>query len=464
MFFKNKKLNQYSLFTFLVASILILPSIFQRGMFLDGITYAAISKNLANNIGTPFRLIYTQTIFNPFYEHPPFVFWLQSLFFKVFGSSFLIEKFYSLLSGLFIGWGIILIWNVFFENKKHNWVVIFIWITIPTLFWAYTNNILENSVSVFSIFAVYFLIQFIKTEKYKFLISGGIFIIISFLCKGFIGLFPLVTPLLYVVLFPKELKNKLVINIKLLMIFTFISFVLLSFFPDLKQNLINYFDSQLIPSLLGKREVTVYNRFKIIIDLIIELTFPILVLVVSFFTSKKRNFPYKKESLFFFLIGISASLPLIISMKQRKFYLVPSFPFYIIGFCLLILPLLEPKLNDLYNKRKKLIVYINIFLLISTLVIVLSFDGYLRDKNQIQDIQKIVSILEEGEIISTSKIFDKDWQTVAYFSREKYVSLTNKKGQKFYLKRKNEVLDKDIEGSFIEINLNLVEYNLYKQK
>jgi len=42
----------FRVFTIAVFVIAILPSLVQDGMFIDGIQYAVVSKNLANGLGT----------------------------------------------------------------------------------------------------------------------------------------------------------------------------------------------------------------------------------------------------------------------------------------------------------------------------------------------------------------------------------------------------------------------------
>ncbi|WP_019218068.1 hypothetical protein [Legionella tunisiensis] len=47
---------------------------------MDGIIYAAIAKNLSLGYGSLWQPYYSQTDFSSFYEHPPLVFYFQSLF------------------------------------------------------------------------------------------------------------------------------------------------------------------------------------------------------------------------------------------------------------------------------------------------------------------------------------------------------------------------------------------------
>ena len=82
----------------IIAMGLLLPFFTQKGMHLDGTIYAGISRNLANGIGTFWNPQLSQTYFSQFHEHPPFALWLQSLFFRVFGDSYITEKLYCLFA------------------------------------------------------------------------------------------------------------------------------------------------------------------------------------------------------------------------------------------------------------------------------------------------------------------------------------------------------------------------------
>jgi len=84
---------------FLITAVL-LPQLTTWGMFVDGVTYATISRNLALGIGTWWKPCYTETLGARFHEHPPLVFVIQSLFFRLFGERYLVEKAYSLAAML----------------------------------------------------------------------------------------------------------------------------------------------------------------------------------------------------------------------------------------------------------------------------------------------------------------------------------------------------------------------------
>lgn len=138
---------------------LFIPSLVHDGMFLDGITYSAISNNLANGYGSYFDPHYTKLLYPHFHEHPPFVFIIHSFFFKIFGSSFVTERIYCLFISLLTIVGIIQCWRLFTNYtalKAYGWLPVILWLSIPVVSWSYKNNLLENTTGVFIIFSVFF--------------------------------------------------------------------------------------------------------------------------------------------------------------------------------------------------------------------------------------------------------------------------------------------------------------------
>jgi 4-amino-4-deoxy-L-arabinose transferase-like glycosyltransferase len=66
---------------------LILLPLYQDGMFMDGVQYAAVARNLAKGIGSFWFPVFSDNYvagLNSFHEHPPLVYYLQSFFFKIF--------------------------------------------------------------------------------------------------------------------------------------------------------------------------------------------------------------------------------------------------------------------------------------------------------------------------------------------------------------------------------------------
>ncbi|MGB3132819.1 MAG: hypothetical protein WBB26_14180, partial [Saprospiraceae bacterium] len=127
--------------------------------------------------------------------------------------------------------------------------------------------------------------------------------------------------------------------------------------------------------------------------------------------------------LLFFLIALSASIPLMISLKQRKFYLIPSIPFYALSIGFLLHQAILVQLNKLPEISFKIIKYLSYSLIGFIFVYsIFSFGNYARDKEILKDIQQLSKHIPEGSILTTSQELFTDWALIAYLSRFGYLS------------------------------------------
>ncbi len=231
-----KKHSIYWILTITVFVSLLIPALVQDGMFLDGITYAAISKNMANGYGSFFNPHYTKILYPEFHEHPPLVFIVQSGFFKLFGDAFYTERIFSLCIAILTVIGITQCWrlvNDTIEFKKYDWLPVLLWLSIPLVSWSYKNNLLENTMGVFTLFAVFFILKSLKEKKVLYLLPGGILIVLAFLSKGPAGLYPILVPVIYGVVY-KSNRYAVRYAVYLILFILFISYGLSIAFPELK--------------------------------------------------------------------------------------------------------------------------------------------------------------------------------------------------------------------------------------
>jgi len=439
-------------------------------MFLDGVTYAAISNNLSQGYGEIFRPHYTKTLYPIFYEHPPLVFIVQSVFFELLGDSYMTEKVFSFMTAILTAWAIVKCWTLLSGDvhvERAGWLPVLLWLSIPLVSWSYKNNILENSLSVFSTFAVFFILKSILRKKYIYLIPGSCLIMMAFLSKGFVGLFPLAVPLVYWLVY--GFSGRLVKTaIYLYLISAFLLLTSLWSFPDLRLNLENYIMQQVMPSLSGSREITTDSRFNIIFQLIPELVIPLilggLLLLLSNKQLKFSTFVYSRQFWLFLLIGLTASLPIMISMKQRKFYLLPSLPFYALAIGYLTAPFLADLKNRLSNRVNDWIKRLAIIVLATTLLLsYIQFGEYSRNKEQMNDVLVLSDFLREGSVVGTTQENWENWSLVANLCRFGYLSLEINNDHRYFLAKKDHIPEK-IPPKYDPVKLALVKYTLYEKK
>lgn len=460
------------IFTFAVFCALLLPVLFQQGMFLDGITYATISKNLANGLGSIWSPHYTATLFPEFYEHPPLVFYIQSLFFRVFGDGMYIERIYTFFTALISLMGIVLNWRLFTKSTPyyhHSWLPVLLWIATPVVFWSYQSNMLENTLAAMCLFAVYFLTKYMIQNHYISLLIGSLFIFLAFLTKGPVGLFPLATiPLLWITTQATSF-GKAVWNSLLVLVFTLLIYgIAHALNPEITHHLTLYLKAQVMPSIEGSRENTTGNHFAILGRLVLELIAPMVLLLLSLLIAKRKrfqaNFPFKKEGLFFLCIGLAASLPLTITLKQRGYYLVTALPYFILGISILLVILVLPLVEKIRTGVQKKLWMGSIVVLIGTLLFsVMQRGKFSRDEQKIKDVIQLVAHIPPNTTIAAHATLTTEWGTVAYLARMGNISLSADLDHVFLLLPKNEMLPEDQLKQYTPVPLHLTTYQLYRK-
>ena len=463
--------------TISVFAALILPSLLKDGMFMDGLFYSVLSRNLAEGRGTFWTPHLTETIYNTFHEHPPLVFGIQSLFFRVLGDHLLVERFYSFLTAIITGYFITLIWRQIFKRQTElgnlSWLPFLFWIIIPLTHWSYKNNMLENTMGVFTIAAVFVIIKGLGSNRkiFFYLTVSAVLILLGFLCKGFVALFPLALIALYWLFFKNTSFTKMTIYS---LILSFVVLLLLSLIlldSEAHQSLLKYLDGQVMRSLKGERGL-VGERYRIIQTLFMELL-PVMVLTaILMIPAKLRRISmneirsHKKWMLLLFGIGVSASFPIMVSARQLGFYAVPSFPYFAIGFAIIA----APGLNELVqrinpeNKCFRICVLASSTLLIFVVAFsMLQIGKTGRDCDKLKDIYTIGRILPRDSIISIRPSMRGDWSLHGYFARYFNISLDHtEKEHKYYLTDKS--CDSSLSERYGKIELSTNIYNLYRIK
>jgi len=90
--------NKHNIFWLLLLSLsffLYISIIVQHGIFFDGLIYATLARNLSLAHGTVYDPQISSFYFSHFHEHPTFSIYLESLYFKLLGNGFYVERIYS---------------------------------------------------------------------------------------------------------------------------------------------------------------------------------------------------------------------------------------------------------------------------------------------------------------------------------------------------------------------------------
>lgn len=441
---------------FVLFIFLVVPSLFHKGMFLDGITYASIARNMAEGDGSFWQPIFSDTFFNPFYRHPPLGLWLQSLFFQVFGDHFWVERVYSLLTGFISGWMIHKIWVL--VNPKgvttKSWLPLLFWTLTPTVYWAYSNNVLENTMALFDLAAVYFLLRQQVKSRWQDGVIGAVFVILAFLTKGPTGVFPLAVPALYGIFGKHSIKTTIFSYWPLLLVIG-MGIIGMYVHQPARQFLQQYFDGQVMSSISGKDMVT--GHFFILERLVLELIPMVVIGFIVWLVTRKISI--SKEVWLFLAIGLSASLPIMISPKQMGHYLVPAMPYFALTVALLLGNGLATKMR---GKKVPLPAYRLIILAVGLMGALGSWEAYRSEKRHevlLSDVQHIAKVNPDLNYLQVSEEICDDWILIAYFQRYHQLSLDCKPGGRYYLR---SIYEKGaVPEGFKSIELGLKKYRLF---
>jgi hypothetical protein len=449
-------LSLFSLSLFLW--IIILP-LTRQGMFIDGVFYAAIAKNLSLGYGSLWAPFYSQTDFTVFYDHPPLALYFQSLFFKILGQGYGTERVYALLMALGQ-----LVFISYYWVKKHSTstvhfgLLLLIWLLIP-LNHLYISNHLEATLTLFTTFAS--LILFVPTKtKFTFFAQYSVSaasILIAFFCNGPTAFFPLMVPCIQSL---TDKNRTMYEGIKKTGLLTALTLLFLTCFylstPEALINTKHYFNQQLLPAVMGSRQLD-YEGIKHIN--VVYLYFrayawvSIFAFACLFIAAKMKGIPFGryikdallgKEFLLFFTLSLISSLPSGVSHKQALNYIMPSAPFY----ALAMMSLCFPSCNFLFSYRiKKGFLYAlttasYAVFLVSLIALSILSKGFNRHQSMIEDIQYLTHYCKNNSIISASPKIYYHWYTGAYLVRHSMISMTPITGHHYYLTLKNELIPK----------------------
>lgn len=416
-------LKSYSI-VFLLFILIVTPYGVGRGIFFDGLTYSSIARNLAEGTGSLWMPHYTKTVFNTFYENLPLQFWLQALWFKLFGDRVWIERVY----GIFIMLSTILVFMLMLKEleildtniqHKHrafrlSWAGL-LFICMPVIMYSALNNLLENTMIFFVMLSTYFAIKSFNTKyDYIFSILSGLSILCAFLSKSIPGVFPLIVyPVLWIVFKPKGWFKRWIYQTGSFIVI--LGFILI-FIEPARFCIFTHLNEQVFRSIEGTRGVS-KSRFLILEGFFQEFSAPFIVALI-FSRFKKWNF--NKISIFLLIIGMSGFLPLMISQKIARRYLIPCLPFFA-GF---IAYATASATYKTFQKRVFKVIYkFSIPLIIVAILIsgVTSAGKIRKNKSQWRDVLPVWERLQKYKkrIIVSACGFDvkRDWTTHAFYQR-----------------------------------------------
>ncbi len=477
-FFESKTLP-FWLFTISTILILTISQLIQDGVFMDGLLYISVSKNLADGLGSFWEPHLSLTYDTVFREQPPLYFGLLALFYKIFGTSMYVERLFCFVCFTLTLIFIHKIWNIlFFEDrqlKKNSWLPILFFTTIPICFWSYSNHVEETVMTLFVIVSVYYLSKalFIQKKIILYLVLAGIFVFLSSLTKGLQGLFPVTGVFSYWIINHKKIsfKKNIIYSTILVGVPILIYTILILLNNHIYEVFKLYFENRFGRTFNDPTRFTTDNRFEIIFRLFTELIpMYFLMVLIYLFSIQYKPDPINQKThlpkiIWLLLIGFSGSIPLIVTLEQRGFYLLTSLPFFALAAAALLtnrISYIVEKINpagNFYINAKRITF---IILLFSFAFTVSKIGETKRDKNLLCDIYDIGKIVPHGNIINITREMSRDYSLREYFIRNFYISSDDSdKHHEYFIIRKN-LSKKSIPQAYKLYPLKTKEIDLYK--
>jgi hypothetical protein len=254
---------------------------------------------------------------------------------------------------------------------------------------------------------------------------SGFGILGAILSKGPVGLFPLASPVVFAWLLPDRRRSSLWSAAGQWTTLALCIAVLFAM-PAARDSLTKYLDQQLVTSLAGRREVS-GSSFTIVIELLQGVCLPI-ALATGLIAGLARGWAAPGErdrriAIAFTLVGLSGTLPMLISPKQTGHYLMPAVPFYAIGAAAFVAETtraLESRLSTAGGART---IRSLAALVALAAVIAIWVPAVERDPVRLADLDQLAASAPRGHMVGLCPAANSDWLLHAWMQRRFAISL-----------------------------------------
>jgi 4-amino-4-deoxy-L-arabinose transferase-like glycosyltransferase len=443
----------------------LLPRLAHRGMFLDGITYASIARNLAHGRGRFWEPFYTATIYPRFHEHPPLGFWLESLFFRALGDHWWVERLYCATTALLTALLIAGIWRAVYQDqpsattgpraaaRDFDWLPVLLWMSVPIVSWTIVGNLLEATVSVFVTAAVASLVvpgpvgptpetpgeqvrpgpcsadpqRRRAVSAAPSIVAGavsGLCVVAAAFSKGPVGLFPLAAPFALCVL--RERRHALRWWILGQWATVGACAVVMLLAPASREGLGVYGNQQVLATLLGRRG-TSGSSMTTLVTLLQGVCLPMMLVIGIFRLAAGRSsvadVRERRIAAAFLLLGLIGTLPIMISPRQAGHYISPATPFYALGVAALGLTSTREFLRRLAGVCTRTTLRIAAVAVLALAVAATRVPALERDSAWLADLDRLEAVAPRSATVAICGDVNSNWLLHAWMQRRFEISL-----------------------------------------
>lgn len=482
------------LFTIAWGTFVLFRRLLCDGMWADGLTYAAISRNMAIGKGSFWAPVFANSFYLPynqtevFYEHPPLLFYLQSWFFRLLGDTYVTERMYCFVVILLI---IVLMVQLWWQMipavhplHRWEWLPVLILFTCPLTEWTYAQNYLDATMSLFCLLTVKYTIVGWQNPKRSFLAASVAILALfaAFLTKGPVSLHVLAVPGLLGLVYYWPVK--LLPAIRWTLVLTVGLGLLLSLallYDPARLFLQSYFNQQVWAALNSKREAipTTAGFFgrAFILKIVMINSAPGLALMAVlgilnrfWFRSEVFVSPLSGMIRFYAALCLAATLPIMATTKQFDYYVVPALPYISLGLAAWIAPQLLKVVQAVSPGQRSLRILTGIsgFACLATGLYGIAIAGtpYHSYRPILADIYKIGSIIPPDSELGVCPEIMADPVLHGYVQRYYRIELTTFAKQPDYFLTNHQCPDARqqlAQSGYQPLHISLNKYFLYQR-
>ncbi len=213
------------------------------------------------------------------------------------------------------------------------WLPLALLLSMPVTSRVLRNYPLDALVALFGLVAVWGAWRSLRHAKYLLVVIVAC--VVGVLIKGPVALFPIGAPACFSVLMQGDWRRGFIQSVVVTLgVAGLLGLVLLD--ADALLALQSYFSSQVLASISGVRPAE-HGRSYLLLRLGLNLgVVGLLVALAALLGKYKRSLPLSREFWCFVLIGVSACLPLLISPRLYRHYLMPGMPYFAIAAAMLL--------------------------------------------------------------------------------------------------------------------------------
>jgi 4-amino-4-deoxy-L-arabinose transferase-like glycosyltransferase len=420
---------------------LTIPRVWQRGMFVDGVTYAAIARNMAAGVGTFWAPSFSSTHYPQFFEQPPLGLGLQALAFLVLGDHPAVERAYAVCVFLLNGLLIAALARRFLA-PAWDWVPVLLWLAPSVVTWTVVNNMLENTQALFSSAACYALLRTAGPRPRRadtaWAATAGLCVVAATLTKGPVGLFPLGLVLLFPLLTREQRPARPALVWTTVGVVVLLAALCLAAYAPSRDALVAFTRTHLAPTLTGARGAGL-RGIDIVRHVLLGIALRMAAVVgVVWLVRRRVGVARGRDARFLFAVAAAASVPIFVSPLLAGHYFFPSTVFFALGFAALVAPSAvapaSPALpaSPAPTRRLRSLPHWLTGTLAVAVCLTLCVHGPLdaRDVTRLRSLEALEAALPRGGTVGACAASADDWGLHSYLQRLARVSIDTAHGDR----------------------------------